>query len=218
MASSLPMPGLSLTMSTPTTGSPSSTTLTTRATVHPLPAQVPLHVRNADYTLNRDKLLNNLIRDSDKPDTVVEVNNHDSNVNIQCNSGYFHAVVRPSFSSLDDERITRVINGLSVSLPTPPKTLKDSTSLNQTLLYQFIVTTLGNLPIKVSVHLHLTSRLIQVQGGARLANTTAAIWFHNHFVTNLLNQFAQHAGISRRIVNTINHKIQSAQTARKPSK
>ena len=149
--------------------------------------------RTANHTLNRDNLLKNLVRDahSDKADVYMEVNNSGGNVNLQCNSGIFLAVVKPAFSNFSNG-FSAIVQGINISMPNPPTLTKDSTNLNQTFLYQFDISPPPPVPPKrASVHLHLTARLVQVQGGARLTDSsTVAVWFTTNIVLPLLKECA----------------------------
>ena len=66
---------------------------------HPGPA------RQAPYTLNRDKQMARLERNSSIDDFTIDVNDPD-NVNIQCSSGFYTAVGKPSLSGLLDYAAT----------------------------------------------------------------------------------------------------------------
>ena len=87
--------------------------------------------RTANHALNRDTLLKNLVRDahSDKVDLASEVNNSGGNVNLQCNSGFFLAVVKPAFSFFT-AGFSKEVQGITISMPNPPTFTKDSTDLN----------------------------------------------------------------------------------------
>ena len=173
--------------------------------------------RTANHTLNRDTLLKNLVRDahSDKVDLASEVNNSGGNVNLQCNSGFFLAVVKPAFSFFT-AGFSKDVQGITISMPNPPTFTKDSTDLNETILYQFEISPEPTLSKKrASVHLHLTSRLIQVQGGARLPDSsTIAVWLSSHVLLPLLKDFANTAGVGKEAVDSINLSIRSSQSAK----
>ena len=98
--------------------------------------------RVANYALNRDTLLKNIVKDaqSDKPDIKSEINNSGGNVNLQCNSGFFLAVAKPAFS-LFHAGFSKTINGITMTMPNPPIFTKDSSELHQTMLYQFEIST-----------------------------------------------------------------------------
>ena len=148
--------------------------------------------RTTNHALNRDTLLKNLVRDahSEKAEIVSEVNNSGGNVNLQCNSGFFLSVVRPAFSFFRAGFSNHVL-GIKISMPNPPTTTKDSTDLNETVLYQFDIAAASQASKRASIHLHLTSRLIQIQGGSRLTDlSTIAVWLTSNVVLPLLSEYA----------------------------
>ena len=171
--------------------------------------------RVANYALNRTNLLQGLTKDaySDKADVSCEVKSFGENVNLQCNSGFFLAVAKPALSSFQAGS-TMVVQGITCTMPDKPTLKKDTTGLYETLLLQFNLKT-ATIPAcvlgRAAVHLHLTTRLIQIQGGQRMPDSTPiAIWFTDNVVLPLLRDQANTAKVDRSTIDSINTAILSA--------
>ena len=172
--------------------------------------------RVAHHALNKEKLLRGLVKDAhgDKPDIECEVNNFGGNVNLHCNSGFFLAVVKPAFLNLNAGS-PFVVQGITVSMPGKPTTTKDTTGFNEKILFKFSIST-ATVPVCIlgnaAVHLHLTTRLIQVQGGQRMPDTSPiATWFSDNVVIPLLKGQASLTKVDRSIIDSINSAILSTQ-------
>ena len=139
-------------------------------------------VRVVPYALDQNKLVNNLVTaaSSDLPDLAMTVNDNGSNVNLQCSPAYFLSVAKPALSSVNSG-FTRVSDGFSFSMSSPPSNTVDSLNLQQTSLLKFNIYTHTQAPTEVgsvSIHLHFTKTKIQVQGGTKMPDhRPAAVWF-----------------------------------------
>ena len=157
----------------------------------PLTSDQGFSVTEAPYALNRDRLMENLASEasSDQPSVVVEVNNAGGNVNLQCSPAFLNAIVMPTLLTLGFP-YTRVVTNLVLSLASPPARYTDITGVTQYDLLQFTFssntlppTLLGN----ISVHLHYTTRKLQVQGSTLTPDgRTAASWFTEAVLDPLL--------------------------------
>ena len=121
--------------------------------------------RRAGYALNQKKLIKNLKKDAviNAFDTVF--NNHNENVSIKCNSGFFLEIF-PSFHDLAQKCVTPMIFNHFRIVCTNEKTSLDHLNLHVNNLYLFDVLSLDNDAVvaHVSVHIHITTKLIQLQG------------------------------------------------------
>ena len=147
----------------------------------PLAYDQAFSVTEAPYALNRDRLLENLASEasSEQPSVVVEVNNSGGNVNLQCSPAFLHAIVMPTLLTLGFP-YTRVVTNLVLSLASPGPVHRQH-RLHPVrpppvhlLLQHPLPTILGN----ISVHIHYTTRKVQVQGSTLTPDgRTAAGWW-----------------------------------------
>ena len=70
----------------------------------------PVSVRSADFTFNKTKQIN-----ANLPDYAVNLNNFNENATIKCSSGFYAAIVKPLFASLNLYSIFSCLN-ISVKL------------------------------------------------------------------------------------------------------
>ena len=94
------------------------------------------------------------------------------NINIQCSSGFYEAVPKPSLSIIQ-EGYQIVVNGATVEC-LEARDKVDQLGRNDSLLVRFRVQIHGN----VVIHLHHTQQLMQVQG-------SACNWFVENVVKTL---------------------------------
>ena len=153
------------------------------------PTEPDEYVRVATYSLNRDKLVSNLVAGAAQgtPDITVSVKADRHNVNIQCSTAFFHAVAKPHLLQGGDMRPPRPIPGhpMVLSMPTPVSKDMDKTYLMETFLLRFEIApnsfppiASSDKPAKVTVHLHTTTCLVQVQGGTKMPDgETSAVWY-----------------------------------------
>ena len=142
-----------------------------------------------DHTLNQVKQSNQIIADIGKTAVSFEPNTSGSNVNIDCNPGFYHLIVRPSFCNLQrGYQFTHLSTSFVLTDFTPHL---DHTSTEEGRLLQFTFHNRGGEQ-SLSVHLHHTTRRVQVQGAAVMPDhNTAAVYFVNHFLTESFKSLAQ---------------------------
>ena len=131
--------------------------------------ELQAHHRVAPYILNKTKQLNNLSKDATKHDFEIEIT-HETNVNVQCSTGFFLAVAKPAFSNLS-KGYKAVVSGVGLTCE-DTRCQGDRLGRDVNWVFWFKVALNGpNSSLSsATVHIHNTQRLIQVQGGA-------AIWF-----------------------------------------
>ena len=132
----------------------------------------------AQYCLNQQRQLSGLYKHSFVNDFEIVTNDSGRNINIQCSTGFYEAVAKPSLSCLSTGFQTQVESILIEC--TESRNLVDLAANLPGLLLKFKA--YGNgvfpTPASLSVHLHHTQQKVQVQGGAKMpSNITAAAWF-----------------------------------------
>ena len=117
--------------------------------------------------LNRDTAIN---------DFEITINPSNENVNIQCNAGFYAKVAKPAMEDLafgpssTIEDITIKCHDIT--------NRSDATGAATTTVIMFLLHHKHVSTGQVTVHLHHTTRLVQVQGSALLPNgTRAPVWF-----------------------------------------
>ena len=118
--------------------------------------------RRAGYTLNQKKLLKNLKKDAiiDTFDTVI--NNHNENVSIKCNSGFFLEVIGPCFHDLAKKTAEPIVIKDFRIVCTNDKISLDQLNLNVNSFYRFDILSIDNDSVvaNVTVHCHITTKLV----------------------------------------------------------
>ena len=132
--------------------------------------------RSASYSLNQEKQTRKIIEDASLNDYEVTVNNADQNVTIKCSSGFYIQVAKASFVTLEKPTVLSATN-VTITVDDVIKT-KDMNGLEATKLIHFSFlneqVSLGG----VAVHLHHSTRTIQIQGSQIMPDSTrAALWF-----------------------------------------
>ena len=136
----------------------------------------PSHfVRNHTFTLNREKQTANLAQDSAIGDFEITVNDNDANVNIKCSSGFYATVARPAMSSF--------LQGTNFAVGSVQMNCfhvaynRDQTGVEESRVLHINLDA-SLLKAKVTISLHHTTRLLQIQGGAEMpGGTKGATWF-----------------------------------------
>ena len=135
-------------------------------------------VLHVSYQLNKQRQVSKLVRDTNIADYDIVANDDDRNVCIQCSVGFYEAVAKPALSSLSTG-FSVIISGISIRCLLVRKT-QDKNSSMQGLLLRFEISGPDIHPgaASLAVHLHFTSRKIQLQGGASMPDgSKAPVWF-----------------------------------------
>ena len=150
---------------------------------YPPPGVPSANFRQASFTLNPDTQTEKLVSDASIQDCEFCVNNSDSNVNIKTSAGFYKHVAMPAFSTLTPG-FSHQACGVVVSCSNIEPSL-DYRGVEYNRIFWFSIRDSAGMSASVTVHLHHTTRLVQVQGGAILSDgVVAAVWF----VKNLLIQ------------------------------
>ena len=149
--------------------------------------------RQADFTLNQNQQMDKLIADASISDCEFSANNSDSNVNIKCSAGFYKAVANPAFSALSPGFSQRVAGALVTCSSIEPS--YDYRGLEFNRIFFFSIRDTDGVTAPITIHLHHTTRLVQVQGGAILHDgQVAAIWFVKNLILELFLELSQAKG------------------------
>ena len=193
------------TMATPYTPVSSSSACITTTT----------NTRSTTYALNPNSLMSNLVRDASLDyDILCEFNSHGHNVNVRSSSGFYAAVTKPALCSLSNGH-SLTTNGIISTVSTSGMDTADINGLAVNRLLKITLRTattptctLGTL----SIHLHHTTRLTQIQGSFMMPDSTMApIWFAENL---LLPMFKERGASSSSHIQGINNAILSLQATR----
>ena len=146
-----------------------------------LPGQSDQRHRQAAFTLNQTNQTNKIVSDALITDCEFSPNNSHSNVNIKCSSGFYKAVAMPAFSTLSpgfsqaSKEATITCSNIEPSY--------DYKGVEFNRIFWFSIRDSCGISASVTIHLHHTTRMVQVQGSSILSDgSVAAVWF----VKNLL--------------------------------
>ena len=165
--------------------------------------------RNVPYILNKERQVSNHIEDANKPDIEIVLNNSAKNINMMCNSGFYSEVALQTFSGFS-VNFTHMIGNVQV------KCIEHSPSIDQSglaanLVSKFIISVGTKLIGSITVHLHNTTRNVQIQGGSTMPDgSTAAVWF----LMNCVKPWFQQRAINKRVnIDSVNEAILAIPTA-----
>ena len=152
----------------------------------------PVHtVHTASYFLNRKKQSEKICKDASKDNMEVTTNNRNQNVNIQCSLGFYLVVARPCISSLT-KGSTSQVSEIQITCKEEFLQVDKSGAPDFTRLTFELKGHAQSVLGKVVLHLHHTTRLVQVQGSAKMPDkSTAAVWFAEHFLSKKFQELAR---------------------------
>ena len=137
--------------------------------------------RTAGFTFNQEKQTEKIKKDTKINDYEVNINNSDQNATIKCSTGFYIQVARACFVTLDK---TSIITRGKTAITIDDVTItKDQAGVESTRLFHFsFMSDLKSLG-GVAVHLHHSTRTIQVQGSHYMPDASrAALWFVNNVI------------------------------------
>ena len=167
-------------------------------------------IRKAAYSFNQQKQTDKIKEDAALNDFNVNVNNSDQNATVKCSSGFYIQVARASLGTLNNRS---VLSCCDIAMTVDQVTVtEDKTGLEGTKLLSLSFMSDQKLLGGVKVHLHHSTRTIQIQGGSIMPdNSRAALWFLNNFV---LIQFKDLAKAKNFSIRNTNAAILSAPSSR----
>ena len=161
--------------------------------IAPLPAASASGQRHASFTLNESHQVDKVVSDATISDCEFSPNNSDSNVNIKCSSGFYKAVAMPAFSTLtpgfsqSSREATITCSNIEPSF--------DYKGVEFNRIFWFSIRDACGVSVNVTIHLHHTTRLVQVQGSSILSDgSVAAVWFVKNLLLGLFLKLGKARG------------------------
>ena len=149
--------------------------------------------RQASFALNPDLQTNKLVSDATIVDCEFSSNNSNQNVNVKCSVGFYKAVAMPAFATLSPGFTQQ--SGTSVITCSNIQPSLDSNGIEFNRIFWFSVRETDGLSAAITVHLHHSTRLVQVQGGALLSDgSVAATWFVKNLLLGLFLKLGNERG------------------------
>ena len=145
--------------------------------------------RAANFAFNKDKQTEKIKKDALINDFEVTVNNQDQNANVKCSSGFYLQVARSSLGTLKNNSILPC-GKFTITVDKTTVT-NEKNGIEATKLIHLSLSHEQKYLGGVTVHMHHSTRTIQVQGSSIMPdNSRAALWFVNTF---LLTRFKDQA-------------------------
>ena len=162
------------------------------------------HIRNTNFTLDKPKQVNKLRADSTIADFEVVTSVSGENINIYCNVGFYTKVAFPTFRGLTTGK--NIFANVLVSCHDITER-SDAQGASTTTVIIFCFSqdkdSLGGAP----VHLHHTTRNVQIQGSALLPrNRKAPVWFVDEAI---MESFKSKAIEHANDINQLNKTVSS---------
>ena len=166
--------------------------------------------RSASYALNKDSLVSNLVKDASLDhDILCEFNCGGQNVNVKCSSGFYAAVAKPALSTISEGH-SLTVQGIVATVTSSGSDMTDTNGLSVNTLLKISLRTATTPPCNLgslSIHLHHTTRLVQIQGSFKMPDSTQGpVWFAEHVV---LPMFKERGKSSFQHIQGINKAILS---------
>ena len=162
------------------------------------------HTRTKTFALNRSKQIMEIRKDATISDFEINVNNNNENCTIKCSSGFYIQVAQSCFLTLDESTVFNV-SGIVISISDIIKTIdKNGSEVNRLIHFTFTSEQQGSGG--AAVHLHHSTRNIQVQGSHQMPDQSkAALWFVNNVV---VKKFREQAKAKKFAIKNFNDSIQ----------
>ena len=152
-----------------------------------------LNVKNriADFELNKPKQMNAIRKDAFAKDIHIIRKDEDKSININCSSGFYDQVAKPTLCGLVEGHIPTVL-GVPILCDSITRNFDSvGREYNRTLFFK-----LGHpgpsFIGSVTIHSHNSTRNVQVQGGATMSDKTrVGVWFVNNVLTGRFHTLAK---------------------------
>ena len=176
------------------------------------PPNHPYHVnlRQAKYTLDRNKQLSRLCKDTKIEDYDITVSPIAHNVTIKCSAGFYTQVVLPSFSNMSLQ-YHNTTDGVLLHVVKIEGQV-DATGASVTAMIVFELkyeqsrekSSIGT----VTIHLHHSARKIQLQGSSMVhEQIRAPVWFVDNFLKGIFNHYARSKAVDITNFNNAAHDM-----------
>lgn len=161
--------------------------------------------RVAEFELNKAKQTAGICKDALLQDFKLVHKDQDKNINIECSSGFYHQVAKPTLCSLSQDFIPPIL-GSSIFCSNITKNT-DAHGYEYSLTMFFKISQDNGNSTKVTIHAHHSARLVQIQGGAALPDkSTSALWFVRNVLYGKFQVLAEAKCLS---ISRINEAITS---------
>ena len=142
------------------------------------------NTRQAGFTLNQGKQFENLRKDSNIANYDTVINNFNENMNVKCNSGFYIQVASPALLSLAKQTSqphSLVINNIRIRCSNRRISLDNQNLLvNSTYFFDLLEPTNDKVLGKVTIHCHVTTKVVQLQGSSIISGSKAPVWFYDN--------------------------------------
>ena len=131
-------------------------------------------------------------------------------MNLKCSPGYYDKVLKPCLQILFSPGFNQRVEGqlIDISMPDPPVLDRDSSGLTETMMYRVILSLDSRTLGIVVMHLHTTTQLLQVQGGATMLDKrSAAVWFSELLLMPGLAQFSNRNEFKKAEIKKVHQAI-----------
>ena len=148
-------------------------------------------VMRSKFTLNKDRQLTGLYRDANIPDLDITVSPVAHNVTLKCSTGFYTEVVLPTFTEICSPGSVCPVSGVLITCSGITGRTDDGNS-NVTAVLTFSLNYEdGSSAGGVTIHLHHTTRRVQLQGSTLVhGKTRAPVWFVDAFLKPKLSAVA----------------------------
>jgi hypothetical protein len=146
-----------------------------------IPSSQAHSIRNSNYAFNQKKQTEKIRNDASINDYEVTINNSDQNATIKCSTGFYIQVARASLGTL---KMHSVLSCNKIAITVDKVTVSEELSgMEATCLIHFSFMSEQKSLGGATVHLHHSTRTIQIQGSATMPDyTRSAVWFLNNFI------------------------------------
>ena len=154
--------------------------------------QVNFNTRQTGFALNQSKQMKNLRKNAEAINYDTVINNFNENINLQCSSGFYLEVGSPALLSLAKQTCATsqlVVTGVRIHCSNTRISLDDhNLHVNSTYFFDLLDDSSGSALAKVTVHCHVTTRVIQLQGSKVVASSKAPVWFFENVLKNTFDR------------------------------
>ena len=146
-------------------------------------------IRTASFVFNQEKQTDKIKKDAVLNDFEVNVNNNDENATVKCSTGFYIQVARSSIGSFNDHT-TLACGVIAITIDKVTIT-EDQVGTEATkVIYLSFMSQLRRIG-GLTVHLHHSSRTIQIQGSSTMpVSSKVVLWFLKNVV---LTRFKEQA-------------------------
>ena len=160
-------------------------------------------IRKESFILDRRKQVKKLGRDASVNDFDIVISNSSENVNIHCSVGFYTKVAIPFFESLAASASSYIGDVAITCHDVSQRT--DATGAATTAVTSYRLSRHEHRIGQVTVHLHHTTRNVQVQGKAKIIdNMKAAVWFVEYVMKD---HFAEHSKSKADDIDKVNKSV-----------